>query len=115
MQDADGLLLLGSRETHYTASKLFPCWLSGKPMFALFHTASTVNQLARELGGVRVVNYDAATDVETTIAVVATALRDMMEHGLAATPPRNESAFEPYSARGVARQYAGLFDRVVNT
>ena len=52
MQDADVLLLLGSHDAHYTASKIFPCWLSGKPIFALFHAASTVNHLARELGGV---------------------------------------------------------------
>src|SRR6266487_243880 len=56
MQDADLLLLLGSTDSHYTASKFFPCWLSGKPILALFHARSTVNELAQELGGVRVVN-----------------------------------------------------------
>lgn len=112
MQDADVLLLLGSREAHYTASKLFPCWLSGKPVFALFHSASTVNELARELGGTRVVTYDAATGAEAKVDELSAALMEIMEHGLAALPPRNESAFAPYSARGLAEAYANLFERV---
>jgi hypothetical protein len=114
MQDADALLLLGSREAHYTASKIFPCWLSGKPVFALFHAASTVNELARELGGIRVVTYVATNGAESKVDEVAATLRELMESGLAALKRRDESAFEPYSARGVARKYAALFDRMVN-
>jgi hypothetical protein len=114
MQDADLLLLIGSREAHYTASKIFPCWLSGKPVFALFHAASTVNELARELGGVRVVTYDDHAGAEKKVGDLTSALREITEGRLAALPPRKESAFAPYSARGVARKYAALFDRVVN-
>ena len=83
-------------------------------MCALFHAASTVNELARELGGTRVVTYDATAGAETKVDDMTVALREIMGHGLAALPPRNESAFAPYSARGVARNYAALFDQVVN-
>lgn len=113
MQEADVLLLLGSQAAHYTASKIFPCWLSGKPILALFHEASTVNGLAVELGGVRVVSYDANHGPELRVAAVTSALQDLLTQGLAAFPPRNEHAFEAYSARGVARKFASLFDRVV--
>lgn len=112
MQDADVLLLLGSRDAHYTASKIFPYWLSGKPVFALFHMASTVNELASELGGVRVVTYDDRAGAEKKVGDVTSALREIMEHRPAALPPRKESAFAPYSARGVARAYADLFEWV---
>lgn len=113
MQDADVLLLLGSQDAHYTASKIFPCWLSGKPVLALFHAASTVNELARELGGVRAVTYNESVRAESKLKEVQAVLRDLLERGPTAVPPRNEPAFEPFSARGVARQYAALFDRVV--
>ncbi|MCL4789408.1 MAG: glycosyltransferase [Verrucomicrobia bacterium] len=113
MQDADALLLLGSRASHYTASKLFPCWLSGKPVLALFHAASTVNELAAELGGVHLVKYDNQEGPETRVDETARVLRQLIEHDSVALRPRNQSAFEPYSSRGTAQRYAALFDRVV--
>lgn len=113
MGDADVLLLIGSHEPHYTASKIFPCWLSGKPIFALFHAASTVNELARELGGIDVVTYETGVEGERKVDDAFKALRTLMQYGLAALAPRNDVAFEPYSARGVARSYAALFDRIL--
>ncbi len=113
MADADLLLLLGSTDSHYTASKIFPCWLSGRPVLGLFHEASTVNQLARELGGVSLVTYGDADGPLSRVEEVTQALRSIVADASAAMPPRNEQAFEPYSARGIARAYAALFDRVM--
>ena len=115
MQDADVLMLLGSTDSHYTASKFFPCWLSRKPVLALFHARSTVNELAQELGGVRVVNYNETETAETRVNDTAAALREILENGPAAVPRRNNGAFELYSSRGVAQRYAALFDRVLMT
>ena len=36
---ASGILLLGSSERHYTASKLYPALLARRPLLALFHEA----------------------------------------------------------------------------
>ena len=113
MQDADVLLLLGSTDSHYTASKLFPCWLAKRPILGLFHSASTVSRLASELGGVELVTYDDAAGPETRVGELASALQRIVTEGNPTLPPRHESAFEPYSARGIAKTYARLFDRVV--
>jgi glycosyltransferase involved in cell wall biosynthesis len=113
MQNADLLLLLGSIDSHYTASKIFPCWLAKKPILGLFHSASTVNQLARELGGISLVTYDAEHPPDSKTKDVAAALREILEEPEALTNLRHEPAFETYSADGVARKYAGLFDRLV--
>lgn len=114
MQDAEVLLLFGSNAAHYTASKIFPCWLAGKPVLALFHAASTINQLAHELGGVRILNYDAQNGPEQQLDNLVSALRELSACGLGALPPRNEAAFAPYSARNAAQRYARLFDRVTH-
>lgn len=45
---ASGVLAIGSTEAHYTASKIFQSILSSKPVFAVFHHASTVVQILRE-------------------------------------------------------------------
>jgi hypothetical protein len=113
MQDADLLLLPGSTDAHYTASRIFPAWLARKPVLALFHAASTVIALARELGGVRVIAYDDQAGPETRAAVTAAAIGEIVRRNPAAVPPRNEAAFGPYAARGVAQRYAALFDRVL--
>src|SRR5205814_1003505 len=40
LTQSDGLLMLGSIEPHYTASRLLPYIHSRRPIFALFHKAS---------------------------------------------------------------------------
>lgn len=112
MQDADALLLLGSTDPHYTASKLFPCWLSGRPVCGLFHEASTVNALAGELGGVGVVTYHEARGPGERVPEFAALLAEVSVRGLQALPARRETGFEPHSARSVARRFGALFDRV---
>ena len=46
-EESDGLLLVGSSSADYTASKLFNCILSKKPILALFHRHSMVVDMAR--------------------------------------------------------------------
>ena len=112
MHEADALLMLGSIERHYTASKLFPYWLAARPVVGVSHTESTVYEIARQLGGVKLFQYasegeldGAATNLMNLIADLQTGQKDVLS-------PRNASAFEPYSARGIARSYAHLFDRL---
>lgn len=111
MQDADLLLLIGSTDSHYTASKFFPYWLSGKPVLGLFHRRSTIVSLSRELGGSRLVLYDEEHGPESKIGETAAILSDMSS-GVAAPPARNADAFAPYSAECVAARYASVFDHV---
>ena len=40
--DAGAILLMGSSEPHYTASKLYPALLAERPILAVFHEASAV-------------------------------------------------------------------------
>jgi glycosyltransferase involved in cell wall biosynthesis len=111
MQEADLLLLLGSTDSHYTASKLFPYWLIGKPILGLFHRNSTVVNVSRDLGGIRLALFDDERGPETAIGEVAALITKLMA-GETITPVRNEAAFQPYSSEGVASRYAQLFDRV---
>jgi glycosyltransferase involved in cell wall biosynthesis len=111
MLNSDLLLLLGSGDPHYTASKLFPCWLTGKPILGIFHNESSVCDLARELGGAHIVTYGPEGPEQHSPAVLK-AISDIGEgpdHGL---PPRNTRAFNPYSSEGVASRFAKVFTAV---
>ncbi len=62
LRDAHTILLLGSTEPHYTASKLYPALLAGRPLLAAFHEASSVVDVLRRVGGgaaIRLVTYGA--------------------------------------------------------
>lgn len=45
LDNADHLLILGSEDKNYTASKIFPYILSGKPILAFFHSESSAAQI----------------------------------------------------------------------
>jgi glycosyl transferase family 4 len=50
MIDSHGLFLVGSEEPHYTASKVFPYILAGRPLLAVFHEESSVIRILRDTG-----------------------------------------------------------------
>ena len=112
MQTADALLMLGSTEPHYTASKLFPYWLADRPIVGMAHEQSTVVEIARELGGVRLCQYSGETDVDQAAQCSIEAISALVNRDASVIPARNPAAFAPYAARGIAQAYAKIFDRV---
>lgn len=45
LSSAERIMLIGSTERHYTASKTFQCLLSNKPLFGVMHTESSAHQI----------------------------------------------------------------------
>lgn len=109
MQLADALLLLGSTDTHYTASKIFPSWLTKRPIVGLGHPESSVHDIARVLGGIQMIAYDGGPGLRAE-EEFSNLVNAVVERGEAAVPPRNENAFEPYAPAGIGRRYAELFE-----
>ncbi|MGH9142494.1 MAG: glycosyltransferase [Vicinamibacterales bacterium] len=113
--DASAILLLGSSERHYTASKLFPALLAKRPILALFHEASSVVSILRAAATeptVRVVTYGDGDASDQRVDDVACCLR-----ALAAAAPYDErdvhlARVADVSARHLAHQLAAVFDRV---
>jgi Glycosyl transferase 4-like domain len=111
MQDADALWMLGSVERHYTASKLFPYWLARRPIVGMAHAESTVVEIGQQLGGSRLCEYSSETDTDRSAECLLDLLRTLSAGDATIMPHRNPDAFEPYSARGIAQAYAGIFQR----
>ena len=60
LRDSTAVLLMGSRERHYTPSKVFPALVARRPVFAVMHEASNASDLLRRIGrapSVRLVTY----------------------------------------------------------
>lgn len=108
---SDALMLLGSTEPHYTPSKVFPALLSGRPMIAVYHPASPVLDLLRDLPHVRTVPI--AGDPMASVDALMSALCWVSQRPSAApaslmSDPRVAAASAPALAAALAR----VFDRV---
>ena len=112
---ASGILLLGSSERHYTASKLYPALLAKRPILALFHEASSVVsilQAATSEPSVRVVTYGDGPPTDARTADVASHLRAVAANCAYHAGDVVLARLDDVSARGLARQLAAVFDRV---
>jgi glycosyltransferase involved in cell wall biosynthesis len=116
LTQASAIVLLGSSETHYTASKLYPALLARRPLLTLFNEASSVVSILRGAArqpSVRIVAYGERIVTHARIDEVARHLIDL-GHGC---EYRAEDVDLPrvmeLSAGHLARRLAGLFDRVV--
>jgi hypothetical protein len=58
---SDALVVFGSNDPAYTASKIYPYLLSGRPLLAIFHAQSTVVQLLHAARGGVLVTFDERT------------------------------------------------------
>jgi hypothetical protein len=112
---ASGVLLLGSSEPHYTASKLFPAMLARVPILALFHEASSVvSILAAAAHGpsVRVVAYGDDVVSPSRVSEVARHLIAMAGGCLYRDGDVNLASAADVSAASLGRALAGVLDRV---
>ena len=113
--DATAILLLGSAERHYTASKLYPALLAKRPILALFHEASSVVSILRSAGSepsVRVLTYGDGDVAEEHVNEAAHHLRALAAGAGYNPGDVSLERIADVSARHLARRLAAVFDRV---
>lgn len=113
---ASAILMMGSSERHYTASKLYPGLLSARPVLAVYHEASTVVSLLR--GGVQppaawLVTYTDQERAESKVEGIAAVLPQLMRSRYDASAV-DWSLLREFSAEHLAGRLAGLLDGVAN-
>jgi hypothetical protein len=112
MANADGLLLLGSDERHYTASKIYPALMSGRPFLSIFHSESSSHEILSRAGGGAIHSFASLPELAEMAGTIALGLQRFGE-GSIQFPPPNAAAYEPYTAHAVSGQFADIFDRVL--
>jgi glycosyltransferase involved in cell wall biosynthesis len=113
--DSTAVLLMGSRERHYTPSKVFPALMARRPVFAVMHAASNASDLLRQVGRaptVRLVSYgdDGNGPNVDAIARELSALIDRPCYDRGAMAEA-EAVLEPLSACSLAGRLANVLDR----
>jgi hypothetical protein len=116
LKQATGILLLGSSEPHYTASKLYPALLAERPILAIFHEESSVVSILRRVGrvpSVRLMTYGASgTGRAPEASGVVAALRALTESPVYDPLAVDPSAAADVSAAAIARQLGTVLDDV---
>lgn len=105
------LLLIGSDEPHYTASKIYPALMSGRPFLSLFHAASSAHNILVAAGGGKA---HAFSDLESLVSLESAISESMRQLALqphsVGTP--ESSAYHDYHAHNIAARFARIFDSI---
>jgi hypothetical protein len=109
-EDSDALLLIGSVSADYTASKLFNCLLSKKPILALFHQKSLVTRIARQFPNVFLATFNEKPSEREFRAQVARGIKWLRAPKFDAS--QIDAQLKPWSAEELTRTQCSIFDRV---
>jgi len=111
LKQSTGILLLGSSEPHYTASKLYPAMSAGRPILALFHQASSSTRILRELTRpptVRLLSYADAPDAADVLPL----LRDVVRQPVFVPENVDLAGARRFAAPALAADLARVLDQV---
>jgi len=114
--EANALLLLGTTDPNYAASKLYPYFLSGRPMLAVLLRGSLLEQQVRALSCATVITFDESGATGETRAQLqaffTTAVAGFPKEKL---PERNEELFRrEYFAPNLTARQCALLDAALD-
>jgi hypothetical protein len=110
LKDADALIVPGSNDPGYTASKLYPYILAEKPLLTVFHESSSVCEImTRCQAGVTISFGDTSTEEDLAAQILDAWF---LNAGFARQPSTNWREFMPYTAEFMTRILAKTFDAV---
>ncbi|MDF1734035.1 MAG: glycosyltransferase [Minwuia sp.] len=106
--DADALVIIGSDDAAYTASKVYPYALAGRPLLSIFHESSTAAEFVRNTNAGTVATFGTGDDRENAVDCAYRALSAMV-----LDPPTvvlDQQAFAPFTAEMMTRRLCHLFE-----
>lgn len=108
--NAHAILMLGSDEPHYTASKIYPGMMSGRPFLSIFHARSSAHAILGKAGGGVALAFTDQAGLDAQVPAVAEALATLAEapETLGRVDP---AAYAPYTADAVSAAFADVFER----
>lgn len=111
MIKADVNLIIGSEEPHYTASKIYPMLMAGRPFLSILHRTSSGHAILEQAGGGIALAFETAGELEALIPAIAAGLARLATRpdSLGAIAP---AAYAPFTAHAIAGRYASIFEQV---
>ncbi len=116
MQQADGLLLLGSDDLTYSPSKIYPLYMTGRPVLTLAHHGSLLAELAAHLRFSHLVSLLVPGRETEPSREIAAFLESVARNGdaTAGQPVRDDDWFQRHLLAEVgARRQCAFFDEAL--
>jgi hypothetical protein len=110
LQAADTVLIVGSDDPGYSASKIYPCIAAGRPILAVLHAASPAGAIITECRAGAVVGFDPSEAGDALARRLAPVVQQSLERPAGTRPPTDWRAFEPHTARAMTARLAAVFD-----
>jgi Glycosyl transferase 4-like domain len=114
LKDASFLMIVGSDDPAYSASKIYPYILARKPLLAIVHERSPLVEVLRDTRAGVVVTFPSAPTGEQRASAarqLAGCWQQLVEGPR--SPETDWARFQPYTAREMARRQCELFDGVL--
>ena len=112
---ASAILMTGSTEPHYTASRLYPAFLARRPILAVFHEDSSVVEVLQTLArppAARVVTYDDTNRAESRIEAIYAELIALVGNHVNGPVAIDVASMREFSAESLAGKLAAVLDQV---
>jgi hypothetical protein len=113
--DSNALMIVGSEAPHYTASKIFPYILAGKPLLAVLHEESHSGKFLQDLRAGAAVTFGPTRPLTRIHAEIGGAVRELLCSPPGWRPSTAWEKLEPYTARAVTARLADVFDLSVRS
>jgi hypothetical protein len=111
LRSSDAVLLIGSDDPTYSASKVYPCILAERPLLAVTHRASLAGEVIRACNAGAVAEFatgDSASDLAARVESGVLRLLALPRHTVVRF---DRAAFAPYTARAMTRRQCEVFDQ----
>ena len=105
----DVVLVMGSTDAYYHASKLYPAIVSGRPILAICHTGSSIRAVMADTQAGVSVTFDCVEELEQRVDEIANAIESLAARPLRRPDP---ALVEPFTARRSTAVLARILDRV---
>lgn len=114
LNEADGILVLGSTDSHYSPSKIYQGIVSGKPIFAALHEKSTAVEIIRDTRAGTVMTFgdkDVLTDIQNKFETSFTQYLSRISQFVNVAP--DDPNLQPYLAKSITHRLVEKLDQIV--
>ena len=111
LAQSDALVVFGSDDPAYTASKIYPYLLAGRPLLAVVHRRSPVVELIRAVGGAACVTFDEGiSSSQLADAILEAWFRPRRYER---PVPLDRAALKPFTAATQAKEMGAWFRSIL--
>jgi len=111
LADSDAILMIGSSDARYSASKLYPALLANRQILAIFHENSLVVDVLRQTEATTPITFKDETSPELLADALMPQLEQLLRSPKGSRPPTRWDAIAPHTACAMTRTLCHIFDQ----